>query len=58
MIGEKRPRNAITAASDKPIGGVFGECKYHQAQCGKGEGFKEPMDVFEVRKYRQAGEIK
>jgi hypothetical protein len=58
MIREKRPRNTITAATDKSIGSVFGEGENHQSQCGKGEGFKEPMDVFEVRKYRQAGEIK
>jgi hypothetical protein len=48
-------KNVVAAAFN---GSVFGEGENHQPQSGKCEGFKEPMDVFEVRKYRQAGEIK
>ena len=58
MVGEKRPRDAIAAASDEAICGVFCEGKNNQPQRGDGEGFEKPVDVFEFAKYAQHREIK
>ena len=46
--GKERPRDAIAAAADESVCGVFCEGKNNQPQCGDGKGFEKPVDVFEI----------